>query len=140
MFNDKKHKPRRIHFEIIPMIDVMMILVLFLSVMAFLPQVQSTLKPDVPKGADNQDEVTGDDVIVAMKQEPGTAAPTVMVNDTPVGDTELVDRIRSGLEGKPEARVVIAADKTLPYDAVIQMLIRLKRENIPNVVLATTKE
>ncbi|MEZ0373953.1 MAG: biopolymer transporter ExbD, partial [Candidatus Sericytochromatia bacterium] len=56
MFREtRKHKPRKIHFEIIPMIDVMMILVLFLSVMAFLPQVQSAIQTDLPEsGSDNE--------------------------------------------------------------------------------------
>lgn len=142
MFNNHpKHKPRGIHFEIIPMIDVMMILVLFLSVMAFLPQVQSSIKPDVPKGNDEGD-VTGDDIILTMKSSPQNNQPSLSLNDESISndDNELFTKIQSALQKKPEGRVVIAADKTLSYDVVIQMLIKLKRAKISNVVLATSKE
>lgn len=139
--NRRKHKPRGIHFEIIPMIDVMMILVLFLSVMAFLPQVQSSIKPDVPKeGIDNKNELSGDDVVVSLKVQPGQSRPEMRLNDEPIDDASLIPRIMDLVRNKPEAKVAIAADKTISYDYVIQMLMRFKREKVPNVVLATTKE
>lgn len=140
MFNNtRKHRPQKIHFEIIPMIDVMMILVLFLSVMAFLPQVQSTIKPDVPP-AQGDSDVTGDDVILAMKLEPGATTPMVLLDDEPLAESELIDKVRAAAAANPKGRVVIAADKTMSYNAVIQMLVRLRNAKIPKVVLATSKE
>lgn len=136
--NQRKHKPRGIHFEIIPMIDVMMILVLFLSVMAFLPQVQSSIKPDVPKGG-TDNELSGDDVIVSLKIVPGTGQVELRLNDEPLADSDLVPRIKDLIKDKPQTKVAIAADKTISYDQVIQLLLKFKREKISNVVLATAK-
>lgn len=136
MFNNGgKHKRRSIHFEIIPMIDVMMILVLFLSVMAFLPQVQSAIQTDLP-GSGAPDEVTADDIMVTMKDG------SIFVGDSeiPVGEDSVVAAIKNISGNNEKRRVVIAADKSLPYEKVVQQLARLQAAGLRNVALATEKQ
>jgi len=43
-----RRRRRDIRFELIPMIDVFMIITLFLTVMAFLPQISDSLKAELP--------------------------------------------------------------------------------------------
>lgn len=115
------------------MIDVMMILVLFLAVMAFLPQVQNTIQTDLPGAEDIEDEVTKDDIMVTLESD-GT-----FVNEVSVSNNELISRIRQEMGGNEKRRVVIAADKNLPYEQVVALLARLQKENLRNVALATEK-
>lgn len=136
MFNNKGQKKRRgIHFEIIPMIDVMMILVLFLSVMAFLPQVQSAIQTDVPESGAS-DEVTADDVMITMKVDGNFVADETI----PVSESELIPKVKQIIGTNTKRRVVIAADKNLPYEKVVAVLAQLQASGLRNVALATEKK
>ncbi|MGV3524256.1 MAG: ExbD/TolR family protein [Candidatus Sericytochromatia bacterium] len=131
MFDNRRKKKPSIHFEIIPMIDVMMILVLFLAVMAFLPQVQSAIQTNLP-GSGSSDDVSAEDLLVTMN-----AGGAMYVNDEPVSQNELMGRIQSQMADNPNRRVVIAADKDLAYEYVVKILDGLRAANIRNVALAT---
>ncbi|PIQ23630.1 hypothetical protein COW36_07940 [bacterium (Candidatus Blackallbacteria) CG17_big_fil_post_rev_8_21_14_2_50_48_46] len=132
MFSNGRSKRRKeIRFEIIPMIDVMMILVLFLAVMAFLPSVQSAIQTNLPASG-SQDSVSMEDVMVSIND-----SGTVFVNERSVTVSGLVSEIQRELKGNLNRRVVLAADKNLAYEYVVQVLSLLRKANIKNVALAT---
>ena len=130
MMFSKQKKPRKgIQFEIIPMIDVMMILMLFLAVMAFMPQVQGILT-SVPKGESNV-ELDRKDLMVNI------APGSVEIDGDLVSQNEFIQTIQAKLAGDLERRVVIAADKALPYDNIVRYLSLLQKAGVKNVALAT---
>lgn len=133
MFSDsqRRKKKKGIHFEIIPMIDVMMIMVIFLAVMAFLPQVQSAIQTNLP-GSGAQDQVSAEDILVTMN-----ADGAVYVNDEAVTQNMLVSAIQAQMQENPQRRVVIAADKALAYEYIVMLLSALQQADIRNVALAT---
>lgn len=133
MFSDsqRRKKKKGIHFEIIPMIDVMMIMVIFLAVMAFLPQVQSAIQTNLP-GSGSQDQVSAEDILVTMN-----ADGAVYVNDEAVTQNMLVSAIQAQMQENPQRRVVIAADKALAYEYIVMLLSALQQADIRNVALAT---
>lgn len=131
MFSNQRKKKPGVHFEIIPMIDVMMILVLFLAVMAFLPQIQSAISTRLPSSA-SSDEVSVDDVLVSINQE-GMFVGSEAKADLP----GIIAGVQAAQEGDIERRVVIAADANLQYESVAQLLSALQEVGIRNVALAT---
>lgn len=133
MFSDsqRRKKKKGIHFEIIPMIDVMMIMVIFLAVMAFLPQVQSAIQTNLP-GSGAQDQVSAEDILVTMN-----ADGAVYVNDEAVTQNMLISAIQAQMQENPQRRVVIAADKALAYEYIVMLLSALQQADIRNVALAT---
>lgn len=130
MFSSRKRK-KSIHFELIPMIDVMMILVLFLAIMAFLPQVQSALQTDLP-GSNGDDKVSMEDLLVSINETGG-----VFVGDRSVTMNSLVSEVQREMGDNASRRVVIAADKSLAYEYVVSILSALRNVGIRNVALAT---
>lgn len=131
----RRHKPKGIHFEIIPMIDVMMILVLFLSVMAFLPQVQSSISVDPPDSGSSE-EVTADDIMLTIEAGGG-----ISVGDkVGLSDAEVIPAIQEMMGNDTDRRVVINADRGLQYEAIVKWLSELQKAKIGNVALATSKE
>jgi biopolymer transport protein ExbD len=130
MFSSRKRK-KSIHFELIPMIDVMMILVLFLAIMAFLPQVQSALQTDLP-GSNGDDKVSMEDLLVSINETGG-----VFVGDRSVTMNSLVSEVQREMGDNTSRRVVIAADKNLAYEYVVGILSALRKAGIRNVALAT---
>lgn len=134
MFSNQRKSKKGIHFEIIPMIDVMMILVLFLAVMAFLPQVQNAIQTDLPPSS-SQDQVTVDDIMVTRARD-GLYVQGNAVNN----EADFVNQVRAAQQGQSNRRVVIAAEASLPYEEVVQLLTTLQKAGIRNVALATESE
>lgn len=135
MFSQGRRRSRKeVRFEIIPMIDVMMILVLFLAVMAFLPSVQSAIQTSLP-GSGSSDAVSMEDVMISVNQ-----SGTLFVNERAVTAGTLIAEVQRDLKGNLQRRVVIAADKNLAYEYVVQILSLLRKSSIRNVALATEAE
>lgn len=135
MFNSSRKRSRKeIRFEIIPMIDVMMILVLFLAVMAFLPSVQSSIQTNLP-GSGASDAVSIEDVMITINQ-----SGTLFVNERAVTAATLITEVQREMKGNLQRRVVIAADRDLAYEYVVQILSLLRKSKIRNVALATEAE
>ena len=132
--NGRKQHRKEVKFEIIPMIDVMMILVLFLAVMAFLPSVQSSIQTNLPSSG-SQDSVNMEDIMLTIN-----ASGSIFVNESSVTQSSLILEVQKAQKGNLNRRIVLAADKDLAYEYVVQMLSALRKAGIKNVALATESE
>lgn len=126
--NKRERVPR---FELIPMIDVMMILTIFLAVMAFLPQVRTSIQAQLPQ-ASNADETPPSATIELTKDG-------LELEDKPLSPDALEPEIAAILKKNPETSFVIAADKRLPYEDVISLLNRVKGAGAKRIALATAQ-
>lgn len=134
MFENNRKKKPGVHFEVIPMIDIMMILVIFLAIMAFLPGIHNAIPTTLPKGA-SVSEVDNRDILITRTSE------ELAVNNQPVASpSELIARVQQEQGGDDTRRVVIAAEETLPYEDVVQLLSALQAAGIRNVALATSDQ
>ena len=134
MFNKRKRTVKKIHFELIPMIDVMMILVLFLAIMAFLPQLQGGLNTELPSGGASS-ELSAEDLVITINN-----SGVIYVGERSVTFSSLVDAVEEQLKNNEKRSVVIAADKSLSYEQVIKVLNALQVAHIENVALATERQ
>lgn len=114
------------------MIDVMMILCLFLAVMAFLPQVRTSIQAQLPSASSA--EQTPPSITVDLTKE-GLA-----IDQTPIGPDALEQRVQAEVQKNPETSFVIAADKNLPYEQVMNLLDRIKSSGAKHIALAATKQ
>ena len=130
MFNSKQKKKRALHFELIPMIDVMMILVLFLAVMAFLPSVQGAISVDLTK-SNTKEKVKDTDIVLTV--EPGK----FMLKGQSIAGDQLVPALKKVTEGLTAPRIVIAASRELSFDTVVAILDMVRGGGFKNVALAT---
>lgn len=131
MFDSKRKKKKPVHFELIPMIDVMMILVLFLAIMAFLPSVQNAINVPLPTASKLPDTVKDKDLVLTIDK--GTY--TIKGKEVPNG--QLVAVIKAAMVENPEVRVVIAANKDLQWDNIVAVLDLMRQNQIKNVAIAT---
>lgn len=134
MFENNRKKKPNIHFEIIPMIDVMMILVIFLAIMAFMPGIHNAIPTTLPKGA-SVSPVDNRDILITR-----TANELTVNNQAVASPSELIARVQQEQGGDETRRVVIAAEETLPYEDVVQLLSALQAAGIRNVALATSDQ
>ncbi|MBU6428223.1 MAG: biopolymer transporter ExbD [Cyanobacteria bacterium REEB65] len=112
------------------MIDVFMILALFLMVMAFLPQINESLKAELPssKTADQSPP----SVVVQL-----TSSGEIDYQGDTIGADVLQARIKTALAGRPDLAVIVAADKNLPYQRVVSLIDTLKTAGVTHLALAT---
>lgn len=127
-----RHRDRVARFELVPMIDVMMILTIFLAVMAFLPQVRTTLQAQLPEASEATD--TPPAFTVELSKD------GIAFEGLPLGTPEAaVEMAKSKLAERPDCSFVIAADKRLPYEQVIALLNALKTAGAKKIGLAALK-
>ena len=132
MLTRQSRRARVTRFELIPMIDVMMILCLFLAVMAFLPQVRTSIQAQLPQASSA--EQTPASVTIDLTRE-GLA-----IDQKRISPDELTAQIAATLAKNPDTSFVIAADKTLQYEQVMNLLDRVKSSGAKRIALAATKE
>lgn len=123
---------RGARFELIPMIDVFMIITLFLMVMAFLPQISESLRADLPSS--KTAEKTPPSVMVQI-----TADGETLFQGKPIPPEVLEARMKALVTSKPDTAVIIAADKALPFEKVVGLIDRLKTAGVKRLALATSK-
>ncbi len=125
-----RRRREAIHFQIIPMIDVFMIITLFLTVMAFLPQITDALKAELP--ASNAAEKVPPSLVVQL-----LADGTVRVQNQTLAPAGLQDRLRIAVAEKPDLAVIVAADRTIAYERVVQLIDQIKASGCKRLALAT---
>lgn len=133
----KRRKFGRAHgrgtrFELIPMIDVFMIITLFLMVMAFLPQVSESLRADLPSS--KTAEKTPPSVMVQLTKD-----GELLFQGQPTPPEVLEARMKALVTNKPDTAVVVAADKAIPFEKVVGLIDRLKTAGVKRLALATAK-
>lgn len=128
-----RNRDRVARFELVPMIDVMMILSIFLAVMAFLPQVRTTLQAQLPEASEATD--TPPAFTVELSKD-GLAFEGIPLS-TPEAAVEMA---KAKLAERADVSFVIAADKRLPYEQVIALLNALKSAGAKKIGLAALKQ
>lgn len=121
--------------NVVPYIDVMLVLVVILMVAA--PYVNPSLVdlPKVHKAAKTPDQVI--EVIVAPD---GSLSIRNKAEIKPVDFPQLVDTIEKMQTPNEPVPVVIAADKTVAYEKVIDVMRSLQKANINRIGLSLELE
>lgn len=121
--------------NVVPYIDVMLVLlVIFMVTAPMIPNATVNL-PSVDKATQSQDPVQP--IVITIKGESRWSVEDRQTrkNSSPVKEAELLETVkamRGNIEDKP---VVIAADKSVRYEAVMKVMDLLKRNNINKVGL-----
>lgn len=128
-------KQRRLmnDINVVPYIDVMLVLLVIFMVTAPMPPAGSVNLPSVGKSA--QPPSAPLEVIVKAD---ASLALRDRANDSPektVTRTELVDYIKQVQIKNPQQPVLIAGDKDVKYEAVLDVMDELQRQQIEKIGL-----
>lgn len=128
-------KQRRLmnDINVVPYIDVMLVLLVIFMVTAPMPPAGSVNLPSVGKSA--QPPTAPLEVIVKAD---ASLALRDRANDSPektVTRTELVDYIKQVQIKNPQQPVLIAGDKDVKYEAVLDVMDELQRQQIEKIGL-----
>jgi len=121
--------------NVVPYIDVMLVLLVIFMVTA--PMIQ-TGSVDLPSVADVPQPAT-EAMYVVVKQDGALALKTTAAaSEQAMSNTELLRELRSALGRDPRQSVVIAADKRVSYEKVMDTLNGLRQAGIQKVGLQTS--
>ena len=118
--------------NMVPFIDVMLVLLVIFMVTAPLITTGVVDLPSVGKSAQRPNKVieviVGSDEQLRLKVDGGEAAPATL--------RDLVARVRQGQGADADAPVVISADRNVKYEAVVKVMDTLQRAGVKRVGLS----
>jgi biopolymer transport protein TolR len=117
--------------NMVPFIDVMLVLLIIFMVTAPLITPSVIDLPSVGKAARQPDQVIqiviGKDESIAMKLKDKT---------TTLGLKDIASAVKSAQSGETHSAVVISADKNVKYESVVKVMDKLQREGVHRVGLS----
>ena len=129
----RKHKPMN-QINVVPYIDVMLVLLVIFMVTA--PMIQ-TGTVDLPSVGGVPQPPT-EAMFVIVKQDGSLALKTTgTAPERALGNTELQRELQQAVEKNPAQPVVVAADKSVRYEQVMDTLNGLRQAGFQRVGLRT---
>ena len=128
-------KQRRLmnDINVVPYIDVMLVLLVIFMVTAPMIQPSSVDLPSV--GKSSQPPVAPLEVIVKADASLALRDRAHDGAEQPIGRDELADRIKAAQAKNPRQAVLIAGDKQVKYEAVLAVMDELQRQQVAKIGL-----
>ncbi|MBW0156889.1 ExbD/TolR family protein [Sedimentimonas flavescens] len=117
--------------NVTPMVDVMLVLLIIFMVAA--PMMTVGVPLELPKTAAKAVPTEQEEPLTISLQLDGT----VSMMNTPVPETELVDRLRAVAQERDSDKVFLRADGGIEYARVVQVMGALNAGGFSNIVLVT---
>lgn len=117
--------------NVTPFVDVMLVLLIIFMVAA--PLMTAGVPLNLPQTAANAVPTEQEEPVVISVPIEG---PTLLM-DQPIGDDEMVTRLRAVIAERQSSRVFLRADGGIPYARVVQIMGALNAAGITDIVLVT---
>ncbi|MDP5307610.1 ExbD/TolR family protein [Paracoccus spongiarum] len=117
--------------NVTPFVDVMLVLLVIFMVAA--PLMTAGVPLNLPRTAATAVPSEPEEPLVISIPAEGS----VQLMNEPVGDDEVVGRLRAVLQERQTDRIFLRADGTIPYARVVQVMGALNAAGYTNIVLVT---
>ena len=134
-FGRKVKKKPLAEINVVPYIDVMLVLLIIFMVTA--PLLMQGVQVDLPQAPSEpvQDDET-EPLIVSIKKD-GSYYLNLGEEDRQKPLEEITDTVSKVLRQKPETPVLVWGDQAVPYGQVVQLMTELQSAGAPSVGLVT---
>lgn len=125
------YRRRRIdaHIDMTPMVDTLLqLFMIFLMSATF---VASNVRLTLPR-ASVQRRATSEPVVVSLD-----ASEKMYLNDHQIASDELSAKLPPLLERSPERAVLLRADRKLPYERVLAVIVDIQAGGAKNIIMAS---
>ncbi|AHF90164.1 biopolymer transporter ExbD [Opitutaceae bacterium TAV5] len=125
-------------FQIAPMIDVLLVLLIFFmsiattAVSRYDPSINVPVAPDANKKEDSEGEL-----VFNIAWKPGEHMARITYEEEPVNFETIVPRLARHLKADPKVRVLIRADAETPVSYINQVIETVAKAGIVDVTFAT---
>ncbi len=135
-YQRKRRRPVA-EINVVPYIDVMLVLLIIFMVTA--PIVTQGVKVDLPQGeAESLPADSKPPVVASIDADGDYYLDIGSTSNKEVLDLEeIAVRVSAIVLLEPERPVVVKADRSIPYERVIQLMVTLQKAGVPSVGLMT---
>lgn len=131
----KRATPQHPGIQLAPLVDVLLLLLIFFLLSWNAARNENELDVKVPKASSAKEKTaTMGDVVVNVK-----ADGNVVVNRRTMSGTELGDMLRNLVQLYPDQAVIIRGDETGAYKNIVGILNICSEAGVTNVAFATAK-
>lgn len=135
MYTRKRRRPVS-EINVVPYIDVMLVLLIIFMVTA--PLVTQGVKVDLPKAdAEPLKDDTKPPLIASVDAEGRYFLNVGDSQDKAMEATELATLVAAHLQVEPNTPVIVKGDGAVPYNQVVQLMVLLQKAGVPSVGLMT---
>lgn len=135
----RRHKKKRklnADINVVPYIDVMMVLLVIFMVTA--PMLTQGVNVELPQAAaDPVDDEDNEPVIVTVDASGQYFIDVGGDAKTPITADIVEQRVSKILAANPNKMLLVRGDKNVTYDAVVQLMVLLQQAGAPSVGLVT---
>lgn len=135
MYVRRRRKPVA-EINVVPYIDVMLVLLIIFMVTA--PLITQGVKVDLPQAeAQPLDEDSKPPIVASIDAQGQYFVSTDGDSKEPMSATDLAVVVAAQLRVDPEVPVIVKADRKIPYENVVDLMVLLQRAGAPSVGLMT---
>ncbi|MCR4301019.1 MAG: protein TolR [Sulfuricaulis sp.] len=127
----KRHKKLMSEINVVPYIDVMLVLLIIFMITA--PLLSQGVKVDLPKAASKPVESQDQETLVVTVDREGR----YYLDDRRISSEELHRKVAAILRLRPQTPVLIRGDRTANYGEVVKAMTLLQSAGAPSVGLLT---
>lgn len=124
--------------NVVPYIDVTLVLLIIFMITT--PMLQTGVDVDLPEAESKTVETEGESnppIVISIKENGEYSIQLDYREDVPVQPEEINAQVIAVLNDKPKTQVLIRADKSVDYGAVVTVMAALKNAGVPTVGLMT---
>jgi biopolymer transport protein TolR len=127
---DQQQEDNISQINITPLVDVMLVLLVIFMVTA--PILQQGVNVDLPEVSSGPLEGTDEQLVVSV-----TSEGRVLLNDRPLKEDELRQRLAAIVQTRPDRAVYLRADKNVPYGKVVAVMAAVRNAGIRKLGMVT---
>ena len=129
MFTAKRDREMMAEINIIPLVDVVLVLLIIFMITA--PLLYRGMDIKLPQAATNTIKPEERKVLTVEKNQ------TVFLDKEEIGLARLEEKLRALKGGSPEVSLYLRADRDVPYGTVVQVMDMIKRAGIDKLGIVT---
>jgi biopolymer transport protein ExbD len=130
----QRSSPPLLGFQIAPMVDVLLVLLVFFIVTWRIALSENELDIKVPTASNAHEQQPYLNQVVINIRKDGT----VVLNRAPMTPEQLKEKLSQLAELYPDQAVIVRGDEQLPYKSMIAVLDICRAANIWNLIFATS--
>jgi biopolymer transport protein TolR len=127
---DQQQEDNISQINITPLVDVMLVLLVIFMVTA--PILQQGVNVDLPEVSSGPLEGIDEQLVVSV-----TSEGRVLLNDRPLKEDELRQRLAAIVQTRPDRAVYLRADKNVPYGKVVAVMAAVRNAGIRKLGMVT---
>jgi biopolymer transport protein ExbD len=130
----KRSEPQLLGFQIAPMVDILLVLLVFFIVTWNFALTENELDVKVPSAVNSKEQQPFLQQVVLNVRKDGT----VVLNRKELSRSDLLAKLKQLAELYPDQAVIVRGDEQLSYQGLVNVVDVCREANIWNLVFATS--